>query len=147
VKQVLWILLLCPVAAAVTCPTGQAKDQAALIQIEQTWARALEQHDADTLACVLADEFEDAGTDGKLTDRRATLAKAATAPAAAVHHKLSDLHARIHGDFAYIRGVAEAIDSQNKIVARVRFTDIYIFREGRWQCVAGQESLVHSISN
>jgi len=60
---------------------------------------------------------------------------------------LSDLHARIHGDFAYIRGLAEAIDSQNKVVARVRFTDIYVFREGRWQCVAGQESLVHAISD
>src|SRR4051794_18303283 len=107
VKQFLWILWLCPVVAAVTCPTVQAKDEATLIHIEQMWARALEQHDTATLACVLADEFEDADTDGRVTDRRATLEKAATARA--VHHELSDLHAHVHGDFAYIRGLAEAI--------------------------------------
>lgn len=143
-KQALWILLLCQLAGAVACPKDQARDEAALIKIEQTWARALEQHDADALACVLADEFEDAGTDGQLTDRRATLAKAATPRA--VHHELSDLHAHVYGDFAYIQGLAAAIDSQTKTVTRVRFTDIYVFRDGRWQCVAGQESLVRSMS-
>jgi hypothetical protein len=29
---------------------------------------------------------------------------------------------------------------------KVRFTDIYVYREGRWQCVAGQESLVPASS-
>jgi ketosteroid isomerase-like protein len=54
---------------------------------------------------------------------------------------LSDLHAHVYGDFAYIRGMADAIDAQAK-VTRVRFTDIYTYRDGRWQCVAGHESLV-----
>jgi len=38
VRYVLWLLLLCPMAAAVTCPTNQQKDDNALIQIEQSWA-------------------------------------------------------------------------------------------------------------
>jgi hypothetical protein len=88
----------------------------------------------------LADEFEDAGPDGALTDRATTLAKAGEHPA--VHHALSDLHAHIHGDFGYIRGLATAMDGQGKIVARVRFTDVYVYREGRWQCVAGHESIL-----
>ncbi len=116
-----------------------------LIQIEQTWARALEQRDTATLNCILADEFEDAGPDGKLTDRATTLAKAAEHPA--VHHALSDLHAHVHGDFGYIRGLATATDAQGKIVARVRFTDVYVYREGRWQCVAGHESMLTEASH
>lgn len=140
VKCVLWMLLLCSVASAAPCSTGQSKDGSALVQIESAWARALEQRDAAILACILADEFEDAGPDGKLTDRATTLAKAAEHPA--VHHELTDLHAHVQGDFGYIRGVATATDAQGKIAARVRFTDVYVYREGRWQCLAGHESIL-----
>jgi len=140
VKYALWVLLLCRVAVAAPCPKGKARDNDALIHIEQTWARALEQRDTATLNCILADEFEDAGPDGALTDRATTLAKAGKHPV--VHHALSDLHATVHGDFGYIRGLATATDAQGQIVARVRFTDVYVYREGRWQCVAGHESML-----
>ncbi len=144
-KFALWMLLLCPLAVAAPCPTGQAKDNGVLIHIEQTWARALEQRDTAGLSCILADEFEDAGPDGTLTDRATTLAKAAEHPA--VHHELSDLRAHLHGDSGYIRGLATAINPQGKIVARVRFTDVYVYREGRWQCVAGHESMLTEASH
>ena len=136
----IWMLLLCPLASAAPCPAGQAKDGATLVQIEQTWARALERQDAAALSCILAAEFEDAGPDGKLTDRATTLKKAAEHPA--VHHELSDLHAQILGESGYIRGTAMAVDAQGKVVARVRFTDVYVYREDRWQCVAGHESML-----
>lgn len=139
-KYAMWVLLLCPVAIAAPCPSGHARDNNALIQIEQTWARALEQRDAASLSCILADEFEDTGPDGALTNRAAALAKGAAHPA--LHHDLTDLHAHMHGDFGYIRGLATAINPQGKIVARVRFTDVYVYREGRWQCVAGHESML-----
>ena len=140
VKYALWLLLLCPSVFAAPCVTGQAKDGNALMQAEQTWARALEQRDTAALACILADEFEDAGPDGSLTSRATTLAKAADH--AAVHHELSDLRAQVRGDFGYIRGLAAAVNAQGKVVAKVRFTDVYVYRERRWQCVAGHESML-----
>jgi ketosteroid isomerase-like protein len=133
------MLVLCSAAAA-QCPTGLSKDGMALVQIEQTWARALEQRDTATLACILANEFEDAGPDGKLTDRATTLEKATRHPP--IHHELTDLHPHVQGDFGYIRGLATAVNAQGKIVFKVRFTDIYIYRDGRWQCVAGHESIL-----
>lgn len=136
-----WLMvMLCSVAYAAPCPTAQAKAGDALIQAEQTWARALEHQDAVALGCILADEFEDAGPDGYLTDRTTTLAKAAKHRA--VHHELSDLHPHVQGEFGYIRGQAVAIDAQGKTVAKVRFTDVYVYRDGRWQCVAGHESMI-----
>ena len=139
-KYPLCVLLLCPLAVAGPCPKGEPRDNHALIQIEQTWARALEQRDAASLSCILANEFEDTGPDGTLTNRAATLAKAAEHPA--LHHDLTDLHAHVQGDFGYILGLATAINAQGNIVARVRFTDVYVYREGRWQCVAGHESML-----
>ncbi len=144
-KYALWMLLLCPLAVAAPCPTDETRDSDALIRIEQTWARALEQRDTAGLSCILADEFEDAGPDGMLTDRATTLAKAAEHPA--VHHELSALRAHIHGDSGYIRGLATALNAQGKIVARVRFTDVYVYRERRWQCVAGHESMLTEASH
>jgi len=143
-KWVLW-LLLCPLAYASPCPTGQAKDEATLIQIEQAWARALEEQDVQALSCILGDEFEDADPDGKLSDRKATLAKAVSGPS--IHHELSDLHAHLHGDFGYIRGVATAMNPQTKMITKVRFTDVYVYRNDRWQCVAGHESLIYAMSH
>lgn len=140
VGYALWLLLFCPIASAVPCPTNQPNDGNALVQIERNWAQALEQRDAAALGCILADEFEDAGPDGQLTSRAITLAKAAEHPP--VHHVLSDLHAHVHGDFGYIRGLATAVDAQGKTVVTVRFTDVYAYRDGRWQCVAGHESIV-----
>ena len=140
VKYALWMLLLSSLAHAAPCPTGQGKDGNALIQAEQSWAQSLEQGDTATLGCILADEFEDAGPDGKLANRTTTLAKAAEHRA--VHHELSDLHPHVQGDFGYIRGQAAAIDAQGKTVAKVRFTDVYVYRDGRWQCVAGHESMI-----
>jgi len=134
------MLVLCSLAYAAPCPTAQVKDGSALVAAEQTWARSLEHQDTATLGCILADEFEDAGPDGKLTDRATTLAKAAVHRA--VHHELSDLHPHVQGEFGYIRGQAAAVDAQGKTVATVRFTDVYVYRDGRWQCVAGHESMM-----
>jgi len=130
VRYILMMLILSPLMHAAPCATAQSRDENALIQIERTWASAL--------------EFEDAGTDGKLTDRAATLAKVTNHNS--VHHELSDLHARVYGDFGYIRGMATALDPRNKLVLKVRFTDIYVYRDRRWQCVAGQESLISAQS-
>jgi len=139
-KYALWILLLCPLTYAAPCPTDQPKNGDALVQIEQSWAHALKQRDPAALGCILADEFQDVGANGKLTDRATTLAKAAEPRA--VDDQLSDLHAHVQGDVGYIRGLATATDAQGKVVARVRFTDVYVYRDQRWQCVAGQETML-----
>ncbi|MFZ0277757.1 MAG: nuclear transport factor 2 family protein [Candidatus Sulfotelmatobacter sp.] len=141
VKRVwVWLLMLCSVAFAAPCPAGQAKDGSALVQNEQTWAKALEQRDSAALSCLLAVEFEDAGPDGTLLDRDTTLAKVGKHQL--VHHELTEMHPQVHGDFGYIRGLATAVDATGKVLARVRFTDIYVYRDGRWQAVAAHESML-----
>ena len=123
-----------------SCPTHQAKDGNALIQIEQSWAQALEVRDADAVGCILADEFQDADSNGQLHDRAETLGQ--------IPHRrpgkniLSELTPHVFGDSGYIRGLATLVDGQGKTVARVRFTDIFVYRNQRWFAVAGQEILL-----
>jgi predicted GNAT superfamily acetyltransferase len=136
----LWTVMVCSLAYAGPCPAAQAKDESALIEIEHTWASALEQRDADALGCILGQEFQDADPEGNILDRAATMAKAAAHRP--VHHELDEMNAHVHGDFGYIRGLAIAVDAQGKVVARVRFTDIYFYRDRRWQAVAAHESML-----
>ena len=133
----MFALFALPTFAA--CPQ-QPKDAKALIQLEQAWAKALEMHDADSVGCILAEEFQDADPDGKLHDRAETLAQ--------IPHRrpgkniLSELDPHGFGDSGYIRGLATLVDAQGNTVARVRFTDIYVYRDHRWLAVAGQETLL-----
>ena len=139
-RSVFPLLLLCSWAHGAACPTGQLKDQAALVQIEHVWLRAAEQHDVAALGCILADEFEEADFAGALIDRPAMLASAENRGNGHPAVEFSDLHANVYGDFAYARGLAVIRSADGKPAVKSRFTDIFIYREGRWQCVAGHES-------
>jgi ketosteroid isomerase-like protein len=126
------------------CPKNQPRTEAALVQLEQNWAAALSRKDVDAVACMLADEFEDADVDGSLHSRSWTLER--------IPHKkpgtnqLSELRAHVEGDMGFTRGLATLVDASGKIVARVRFTDVFTYRDGRWQALAGQESLLGEAS-
>jgi ketosteroid isomerase-like protein len=140
-KLLALVLAACVVPAfASSCPTNQPKERRALEQAEQRWAKALEHHDAETLACLLATEFQDTDPDGQVHDRAATLAAVPNRKPG--ENRLSELQATVQGDVGYIRGMAKAVDPAGKFRATVRFTDIYVYRDGRWQCVAGHESIV-----
>jgi hypothetical protein len=137
--------LLPSLAYGAPCPTGQAKDEAALLQIEHTWAQALEKHDAAALDCILASDFEEAGPQGQIYDRSNMLNRARSPQQ--VHYELSEMHAHIYGDAGFVRGLGAAVDDGGKIKGKTRFTDIFVFRDGRWQCVAGQEALFPAVAN
>src|SRR5579871_5813593 len=140
-KNIFLLLLLSSFAYGAGCPNGQRKDAATLVQLEQEWVRVSEQHDAAAMGCMLADEFEEADFDGSLIDRRAMLANTAKpSKPSIVHFELSDMHAHVYGNFAYVRGVGGVKDANGKLQAKNRFTDIFVYRDGRWQCVAGHES-------
>ena len=135
-KVALCLLLLSSLAHGSACPTGQKKDEATLIQIEQTWVRLIDQRDMAGLGCILAAEFEEATFTGQLMDR----AKMLASPSGSGEQvELSEMHARVYGNFGYARGLA-VIRHGNDPPVKNRFTDIFVYRDGRWQCVAGHES-------
>ena len=57
-------------------------------------------------------------------------------------NQLSDLDGHLLGIAGYVRGLNTVIGADGKPVAQVRFTDIFVHRQGRWQAVSGQETLV-----
>ncbi len=143
-KCTIWLtLLICPFAFG-GCPTGQTKDEGALIKIEQSWAQALDQRDSDAVGCLLAQEFQEVDLHGMLRDRAENLASVIHRQPGS--NQLSELHPHVYGKFGYVRGLNTVIDADGQPRAKVRFTDIFVYREGRWLALAGQESLVSETS-
>jgi ketosteroid isomerase-like protein len=140
ILKVFLVLLVAVAAHAAVCPKHQPKTEAALVALENTWADALSRKDAPAVACLLSNEFEDADVDGSLKSRAETLAHIPQRKPGT--NRLSELRARVEGNFGFTRGLAELVDASGKVVARVRFTDVFAYRDGRWQALAGHESLI-----
>jgi ketosteroid isomerase-like protein len=138
------LLALALSALAADCPKDQPKTEAALIELEQNWAAALSRKDADTVACMVADEFEDADVDGSLHPRSQMLERIPQRKPGTNH--LSEMRAHVEGNFAFVRGLNTVVDASGKVLARVRFTDVFAYRGGRWQALAGHETLLGEAS-
>jgi predicted N-acetyltransferase YhbS len=52
------------------------------------------------------------------------------------------MRAHTYGDAGYVRGLNRVVNANGEVVATVRFTDVFVYRERRWQAVAGQETMV-----
>ena len=138
------LLALASSALAADCPKNQPKTEAVLIELEQNWAAALSRKDADTVACMVAGEFEDADVDGSLHTRSQTLEHIPNRKPGVNH--LSEMRAHVEGNSGFTRGLATLVDASGKVIARVRFTDVFTYRDGRWQALAGHETLLSEAS-
>jgi ketosteroid isomerase-like protein len=138
------LLALASSALAVDCPKDQPKTEAALIELEHNWAAALSRKDAATVACMVADEFEDVDVDGSLHTRNQTLEHILHRKPGTNH--LSEMRAHVEGNSGFTRGLAMLVDASGKVVARVRFTDVFTYRDERWQALAGHETLLGEAS-
>jgi ketosteroid isomerase-like protein len=138
------LVALASFRGASECPKNQLRTEAALIELEQNWAAALNRRDADAVACMTAEEFEDAGVDGSLHSRSQMLEHIPQRKPGVNH--LSEMRAHVEGNSGFVRGLNTVEDASGRVVARVRFTDVFTYQEGRWQALAGQETLVAEAS-
>ncbi len=126
------------------CPKDQPKTETALIGLEQNWALALNRKDATAVACMVADEYEEVDVDGSIHTRREMLEHIPTRKTGVNH--LSEVRAHLEGNSGFARGLATLVDASGNEGSRVRFTDVFTYRDGRWQAVAGHDTLVSQAS-
>ena len=134
------VLLMSSMLWAADCPK-QAKSAEALVQTEETWAHALEAKDAGVLGCILTEEFEDYSANGSVYKRDVVLEHLPQRKPS--HNELSELQPKLLGsDYGFVRGLNTVTAPDGSVVAHVRFTDIFAYRDGRWVALGGQETLV-----
>jgi hypothetical protein len=128
-----------PVAHAAACPTvRQPMTPAGVVDAEKLWVQALESRDTANLACLLDEDFSDNSWTGAVRTRAEILSALSGRPASTI--ELPELKTRTEGTVGIATGLSLSHDPSGTIVARTRFTDIFLFRDGRWRAIAAQET-------
>ena len=129
-----------------TAPDARAQavrsDQQILIQLERDWDEALRRNDVQFVANVLADEFQTTYSDGSRGDRARELAGTADFNQHIESTVLDDFTVRIYGDNAVVSFTQHlnGISQGNPKTVVIRVLDVFVLRDGRWQCVASQST-------
>jgi hypothetical protein len=143
---VVFVITAVTVASATACNTKpMPRTLQSLLNAEQHWANVLDAGDARALSCILGDEFSDSTAEGGLRDRaQATEAVSQRRP---LRQDLQELKAEILGETGIVHGVNHLSNAAGQEVARVRFTDVFVYRQGRRQAISAQETLVREAAS
>jgi ketosteroid isomerase-like protein len=119
-------------------------DQQVLIQLERDWDEAFHHRDVAFIANVLADEFRVTYGDGTQGDKARELKLAAEFNQQIDSATMDDFTVKIYGDTAVV-WFSEHLVGPSKgrqLAITLKFMDVFVMRDGRWQCVASQSTKV-----
>lgn len=146
--------LACILAAASTVTTAIAQDfpplsdQHILIQIERDWDAAFLRNDVAVIENFLADEFLVTYPDGSRGDKAKELSLAAGFNQQIDSSSLDEFVIKVYGDTAVVwfsRHLAGPSQGR-RLEVTYRYVDVFVWRAGRWQCVASQSTKVTGAS-
>ncbi len=112
--------------------------------VELTRARALVQGDTTALSRMVADEFIEISRLGQLRTRADNIRDIASGALRLTSVKYDSLIVRIYGDVAVLQGIADNTGTFRGIPfsGKIRYTRVFVRRDGRWQAVAMQQTAV-----
>ena len=136
----LFLFFLFPVSAFAQTARDPGKDRQAMVELEQEWLHA---RDAATLDRILASDFVHVIPSDHSLTKQENIAWFVKHPQPKDRHTNFDkLNVRIYGDVGIVNGSVLATDDSGKELARTMFTDVFVFRDMRWQAVNAQENVV-----
>ena len=118
--------------------TASGEDEQALLQIERDWAEASVKKDAAVLDRILANEFQANYVD--LVGNKKQFLSALKSNTFKYDSMVnSEMKAVVFGDRAVVNGLSTEKSSMagKDTSGQYRWTDVFVKREGRWQCVTG----------
>ena len=121
-------------------------DQEVLIELEQGWNEAFYRKDLAFIENVLAEEFVATYDDGSRGDRAKELAQAAEFNQQVESAIQDEFAVKVYGDTAVVWFTLRLVGIRQGQRAEVtfRYTDVFVLRDGRWQCVSTQSTRVNA---
>lgn len=124
--------------------TGQrADDVAAIAEIEQRLAKAWVEVDRAFIETLLAPDWSVTDASGRVLNKQQVLKETFESEDRRIQEmSVDDVRVRTFGEMAVATGQTRATGSYQGEVASVvlRFTDVFVRRDGRWQVVASHGS-------
>ena len=125
---------------------GQAvkSAQEILVELEREWVAALQRNDVKFVDSVLAEEFIATYGDGSRGDRKRELQLVADFNQQVDKWTVDEFIVKVFRDTAVVwftqRMVGPVQGKPTEITTR--YMDVFVMRDGRWQCVASQSTRV-----
>ena len=118
--------------------------QEILIELEQNWISALKRNDVKFVDSILAEEFIATYGDGTRGDRNHELKLVADFNAQVDEWLVGEFTVKVYRDTAVVWFTQRMIGPvQGKPVEiTTRYMDVFVMRDGRWQCVGSQSTRV-----
>lgn len=119
-------------------------DRQALISLENDWLAA--EHDAAALERILAADFVHPVVTGNfLTKTQHIFYSTKYLPSANLKHRFEQMSVRLYGDVGIVNGIVIASDEHGQDVDKSIFTDVFAYRDGKWQAINAQENRVEKM--
>jgi hypothetical protein len=114
------------------------KDKATLAALNRNYVRSVDEADTAWFDANLASEFMNTNPDGNLIDRGTFITQIGRGSSVKDINE-QDVIIRLFGDFAIIHARTAYLKPDGTPGAG-RYTDDWLFRDGRWQCVSAHVS-------
>jgi ketosteroid isomerase-like protein len=139
--------ILLALAALGQSAAQKSKDdsqQTKLLVMEHLWNEAQVNRDARALDFMIATDFVNTEYDSEVSDKAKFLADIKDPQFNLTSLTIQDLKVSMYADYAVVVGIYHTKGSyQGKPYEHWgRFTDSWVFTEGRWQCAASHTSLL-----
>jgi ketosteroid isomerase-like protein len=144
IKAAACCLLMILSAAAQTSKASSSADAAKLVALERLWNQAQVIRDSAAVASMIGDKFVNTEWDGEVTDRGRFLADFADPKFQPTIMSIADVKVEMYGATAIVVGNYHTKGSYGgKPYEHFgRFTDTWLFEDGKWLCVASHTSLL-----
>jgi hypothetical protein len=110
--------------------------------VEMARAQALLHADTVALSRMLAAEFIEVSRLGQIRTRADNIRDIASGELKLTNVRYDSLAVRIYGDVAVLRGIADntGVFRGFPFAGRIRYTRVFVRRDGRWQAVTMQQT-------
>ena len=143
-------LLCCVVAATWAMPASASQqppvrsDQEILVELERGWNEAFYRKDVAFIEHLLADEFTATYDDGSRGDKIKELALTTEFNQQVESAIQDEFTVRVYRDTSVVWFTLHLVGTRQGQRAEVtfRYTDVWVLRDGRWQCVSTHSTKV-----
>jgi hypothetical protein len=135
-SQLRWGVASVAVMIVVLAPPAGADTAGDVLSQEARWLRAITDGDRQSVEAILAPEFKHINSKGQLLDRSQEIAALARE---SFSMNPSEQLVDIAGDTAVVHGV-NTIMQDRTVLARERFTDVFVLRDDVWMALSAQET-------
>jgi ketosteroid isomerase-like protein len=120
--------------------SGAGNTEADLVKVEREWLDAFMKSDSAALGRIEADDYNVTYPTGEVMTKAQEIARLKDMPAGTLKLNTEDTKVRINGETATLTGILiqNWMDNGKSMNVRLRYTDVWIKRNGRWQVVAAQ---------